>query len=117
MRREPWDWPPEPRRRGRRQARPLQGEILTPEPEPSPRIRVEVTHRYQPRQRQHVPPWLIVLAIVAVLMWMAPLGTIILIVIGSIFVAEHPMIGITFGVIVAVLTIAAIRARLSGNPF
>ena len=46
-------------------------------PEPTPRVRVEVHHRYVPRQRQHVPPWLVALLILAVLMWVSPFGAII----------------------------------------
>ena len=89
-----WDFDNPKHRQRRRQPLPLEGEVLgpEPEPEPTPRIRVEVTHhRYVPRrQRSTVPPWLIVLFIIAALMWMAPLGTIILIAIVSIFVTSAP---------------------------
>jgi hypothetical protein len=117
MRREPWDWPQEPRRGRRRRPEPvLEGEILLDE-EPMPRIRVEVHHRYVPRQRQHVPPWLIVLAILAALMWMAPLGTIILIAIVSIFFASHPTIAFVIGGMIALVAIAAMRERWHRRPF
>ena len=69
MRNEPWDWPNEADNPHRRR-RPLKGEIL----EPSPRVRIEVTHRYAPRPREHIPPWLIAVVILAVLLWISPFG-------------------------------------------
>jgi hypothetical protein len=118
-----WDFDnPKHRQRRRRPEPVLEGDILGPETESyqdKPRIRVEVVHRaYQPR-RQHntVPPWLIVLAIVAALLWMAPLGTIILIAIVSIFFAEHPTIAIAIGGIMALVIIIAMRERRAGRPF
>jgi hypothetical protein len=112
-----WDFDnPKHKQRRRRQSPPLVGEIL--EPEPAPRIRVEVMHRaYQPRQRSTVPRWLIVLFIIAALMWMAPLGTIILIAIGSIFIAEHPTIAIAIGGMIALVIVFALRERWHGRPF
>jgi hypothetical protein len=107
---------PKHRQRRRRPPPPvLEGEVL--EPEPTPRIHVEVHHRYVPRQRQHVPPWLIVLAIVAALMWMAPLGTIILFAIVSIFFAEHPTIAFVIGGMIALVIVFALRERRAGRPF
>ena len=50
-------------------------------------------------------------------MWMAPLGTIILIVIGSIFVAQHLTIAIVIGGMLALLIVFALRERWHGRPF
>ena len=50
-------------------------------------------------------------------MWMAPLGTIILIAIVSIFFAEHPPAAFAIGGIIAALIIAAIRERRAGRQF
>jgi hypothetical protein len=96
----------------------LEGEILLDE-EPVPRIhRVEVVHRYQPRrQRQHVPPWLIVLLLVAAVMWISPFGAVIAIVMISIFVTAHPTIAIAIGGTVALVIIFALRERRAGRPF
>ena len=57
------------------------------------------------------------LAIVAALMWMAPLGTIILIAIVSIFFAEHPTIAFVVGGMVALVIVFALRERWHGRPF
>jgi hypothetical protein len=68
---------PKHRQRRRRAELPLEGEILLDE-EPAPRIRVEVVHRaYVLRQRQHVPPWLIALPIIAAVMWISPFGAVV----------------------------------------
>jgi hypothetical protein len=111
-----WDYPPTMRPRRGRRPRIETVEILPPrQPEPERHIRVTVTaHR---RQRQHVPPWLIVLLIIATLMWMAPLGTIILIAIVSIFIAEHPTIAFVIGGTIALVAIAALRERWHGRTF
>jgi hypothetical protein len=115
---EPWDWPPEPQRRGRRQPRPLQGEILMPEPELTPRIRVEVVHRaYQPRQRERVPPWLVALLIIAVLMWVSPFGAVIAIVMASVLIASHPTFAFVVGGMIVLLIVFALRERRAGRPF
>jgi hypothetical protein len=119
MRREPWDWPPEPKRRAKRPPPPLQGEILMPEPEPepTPRIRIEVTHRYQPRQRQHVPPWPVALVILAALCWISPFGLIIAAVMLGILVTSHPTIAfVVVGMIVLVI-VFALRERWHGRRF
>jgi hypothetical protein len=47
---QPWDWPPEPKRRPRI-------EILPPEPHPEAHVRVTI-HR-----RNTMPPWVIAVAI------------------------------------------------------
>jgi hypothetical protein len=119
-----YDWPPTMRvRRGRRR-RPspiLEGEILTPEleHEPPPRIhRVEVVHRaYQPRQRQHVPPWVIALLIMAVLMWISPFGTVVALVMLGILVSAHPTFAATLLAALALVIIIAMRERWHGRPF
>jgi hypothetical protein len=114
-----WDFDnPKHRQRRRRPEPVLEGEILLDE-EPAPRIKVEVVHRaYQPRrQRSTVPPWLIVLAIIAVLMWMAPLGTIILIAIVSIFFAEHPTVGIALLASLVLVVAIGVHQRRRGHPF
>ena len=49
------------------------------------------------------------LLIIAAVMWMALLGTIILIAIVSIFIAEHPTIAFVIGGTIALVIIAAIR--------
>jgi hypothetical protein len=116
-----WDYPPTMRqRRGRRRPEPvLEGEVLEPEPvQPPPRIRVEVTHRaYQPRQRQHIPPWLVALLIIAVLMWVSPFGAVIALVMISIFVTEYPTIAIAIGGTIALVIVFALRERWYGRPF
>ena len=114
------DWPPTMRpRRGRRQPSTpvLDGEVLTQQEE-QPRIRVEIVRRYVPRRQRSAPPaWLIVLVTLAVVMWMAPLGTVIAIVMLSIFLTEHPAIAVMIGAIIAALIVAAIRERWHGRPF
>jgi hypothetical protein len=116
-----WDYPPTMRqRRGRRRPEPvLEGEVLEPEPEqPPPRIRVEVVHRaHQPRQRQHVPPWLIALLIIAVLMWVSPFGAVIAIVMASVLIASHPTAAFVIGGMIALLIVFALRERWHGRPF
>lgn len=94
--------------------RPIDGDVLPPEPEP--RIHVTITAH---RRRQHSAPpaWVVVLLMIAVVMWMAPLGTVIAIVMLGIFVTAHPTIGIAIGVIIAALVIAAVRERLAGREF
>ena len=105
---------------GRCQPLPLEGEVLGPEVEvePTPRIRVEVVHRaYQPRQRNAIPPWLIALLIIAVLMWVSPFGAVIAIVMASVLIASHPMIGVVIGGMIALLIVFALRERRHGRPF
>ena len=82
------------------------------------RIRVEVVHRaYQPRQRNAIPPWLIALLIIAVLMWVSPFGAVIAIVMASVLIASHPMIGVVIGGMIALLIVFALRERWYGRPF
>ena len=96
---------------------PIDGDVLEPEPTP-PRIRVEVVHhRYVPRQRQHVPPWLVALLIIAVAMWISPFGAVVALVMGGILITAHPMIGIVIGVTLALVIVASIRNHRAGNPF
>jgi hypothetical protein len=112
------DYPPTMRpRRAKPQGRPLQGEILGPEPKPTPRIRVEVTHRYQPRRHSAPPPWVVALLIIGVPMRMAPLGTVIAIVMGAILITSHPMIGVVIGGTITLVIIIAIRERWKGREF
>ena len=109
-----WDWPNEPKRSRRRRIQTV--EILPPQqPEPERHIRVTVTAHH--RQRQHVPPWLIVLVIFAALCWVSPFGLVVALVMGGILLTAHPSIAIAIGVIVAALVIAAIRERLAGRHF
>jgi hypothetical protein len=97
---------------------PLEGEVLGPELEVEPRIRVEVVHRaYQPRQRQHVPPWLVVLLIIAAVMWMSPFGAVVAIVMLGILLTAHPTIAFVIGGMVALLIVFALRERWHGRPF
>ena len=111
-----WDWPPTMRPRRRRQPLPIEGEIL--EAEPTRRIRVEVVHRaYQPRQREHVPPWLVALLIIAVLMWVSPFGAIIAIIMASVLIASHPTFAFVVSGMIALVAIAALRERWHGRPF
>jgi hypothetical protein len=112
-----WDYDnPKHRQRRRRPPPPLDGEVLEPE-EPSPRIRVEVHHRIVPRQRQHVPPWLVALLIIAVVMWISTFGAVVALVMISIFVTAHPTIAIALGGMVTLVAIAALRERRAGRPF
>jgi hypothetical protein len=95
---------------------PIDGEVLTPEP--TPRIRVEVVHRaYQPRQRQHVPPWLVALLIIAVLMWISPFGAVVAIVMLGILLTAHPTIAFVVGTTIALVIVIALRERWHGRPF
>ena len=117
-----WDYPPTMRpRRGRRPPPPLQGEILPsePEPEPTPRIRVELHIRQRPpiRQRQHLPPWLVALLIVAVVMWISPFGAVIAIVMASVLIASHPTFAFVVGGMIVLLIVFALRERRAGRPF
>ena len=116
MRREFWDWPPT-KKYHRKSQRPQIG-VLSPEEEPTPRIRVEVVHRaYQPRQRQHVPPWLVALLIIAAVMWISPFGAVIAIVMASVLIASHPTIAFVIGGMIALLIVFALRERRAGRPF
>ena len=112
-----WDYPPTMRpRRGRRQARPLQGEILTPEPEPSPRIRVEVTHRYQPRRHGAPPAWIVPLVFIVVLAWFSPYALIVAIVMASVLIVAHPTIAFVIGGTIApVMIIACASGELAAR--
>jgi hypothetical protein len=101
------DWPPT--KKYHRKARQPQIEILEPE---QPRIhRVEISVRRQP-QRQTLPPWLIVLLIVAGLLWISPIGLIVAIAIVTILAIQHPLIIITSGLIIAALVINSLRRRV-----
>ena len=112
-----WDFDNPKHRHRHRRSLPLEGEILTNE-EPAPRIRVEVTHRYQPRrQRQQIPPWLIVLLLVAAVMWISPFGAIVALVMISIFLTAHPTIAIAIGGPIALVIIIALRERWYGRSF
>jgi hypothetical protein len=121
MKRYEWDFPATMRpRRARRQARPLQGEILGPETESyheKPRIRVEVTHRYQPRRHNAPPIWAVVLLAFGVFAWLSPFALIVGLVLLSVFLTEHPTIAIALGGTLALLIIIAIRERRAGRPF
>jgi hypothetical protein len=114
-----WDFDnPKHRQRRRRAPPPLDGEVL--QPEPSPRIRVEHVHhirQHAPIRRQQVPPWLIVLLIVACLMWVSPLGVVVALFMGAILVMAHPAFAAALFVVVAVLAIAAWRNHRAGQPF
>jgi hypothetical protein len=109
------DFPPTMRQRRRRQPI-LEGEILTPQSEPQPRIRVEVRHTYSQRQREQIqiPPWLIVLLIVAGLLWISPIGVIVAIAIVTVLVIQHLAVVITSAIIIAVLVFNSIRRRRVG---
>ena len=113
-----WDFDnPKHRQRRRRPEPVLEGEILLDE-QPAPRIRVEVTHRYQPRrQRQQIPPWLIVLLLVAAVMWISPFGAVVALVMISIFLMAHPTIAIALGGTIALVIIIALREGWHGRPF
>lgn len=116
-----WDFPPTMRpRRGRRRRPPpiLEGEILEPELEREPHIRVSVEHRHvNHRQRQQIPPWLIVLLIIAVVMWISPFGAVVALVMGGILLTAHPTVAIAIGAAIAVLVVASIANRRTGRPF
>ena len=103
-----------PAHRRRRPPPPLEGEVL--EPEAAPRVHVEV-HHYVPRQRQHVPPWLVALLIIAVLMWVSPFGAVVALVMISIFVTAHPTIAIAIGGTIVLLIVFAMRERWHGRRF
>ena len=75
-------------------------------------------HRaYQPRQRQHVPPWLVALLIIAGLMWISPFGAVIAIVMASILIASHPTIAFVVGGMIALVIVFALRERWHRRPF
>jgi hypothetical protein len=102
MRKEPWDWPEEPRQRRRRPPPILEGEII--EPQSEPRIhRVTVEHRHVDRRRQGIGPQRVVIvvafAILALILVRSP-GALILL--GAII--PH-WVWVTLGVIVAALVI------------
>jgi hypothetical protein len=92
-----------------------QVEVL--EAEAEPRIHVEVRHRYVPRQRQQMPPWLVALLIIAAIMWISPFGAIVTIIMGAALVTAHPTIAIVLGIGVALVIIIALRERWYGRPF
>ena len=115
------DWPPtmHARRGRRRQPLPLEGEVLGPEElEPKTRIhRVEIAVHHH-RQRHSAPsPWLIALLVIAALMWWAPLGTVILIVIVAMGIMAHPAIGIALAASVALFVGITIYQRRRGRAF
>jgi hypothetical protein len=50
-------------------------------------------------------------------LWMAPLGSIILIAIVSIFFASHPTFAFVVGGMIVLLIVFALRERWHGRPF
>jgi hypothetical protein len=64
-----------------------------------------------------VPPWLVALLIIAVLMWVSPLGAIVAIVMASVLIASHPTIAFVIGGMLALLIVFAMRERWYGRPF
>jgi hypothetical protein len=113
-----WDWPPEPKKRSRR-PRIQTVEILPPrQPEPERRIHVNVNvHHRRNVSISGIPPWLIVLVIVAALCWVSPFGLVVALVMGGILLTAHPTVAIIIGVSVALVIIIGLKEQLSGRPF
>jgi hypothetical protein len=82
------------------------------------RIRVEVVRRaYQPRQRQHVPPWLVALLIIAAVMWISPFGAVVTIVMIAVLVTSHPTEALCVAGSIGLVIVIGVSQRLRGQPF
>jgi hypothetical protein len=108
MRKEPWDWPEEPRKRSRR-PRIERVEILPPR-QPEQRIHVNVNVRRRP----NIMPRAVTIAAMIVLALILVRSPGALIMLAVIIPAWF---WLAVGVIIAVLTIVAIRERLAGRNF
>jgi hypothetical protein len=74
-------------------------------------------NNHHQRQAAPVPPWLIVLLIVVALMWISPLGTVVALFMLGMLLTAHPQVAIALGMVLLLLTIAALRERWHGRPF
>jgi hypothetical protein len=113
MRREPWDWPEEPRRgRRSRSSPPLEGEVLLPDDQPSPRIhRVEVHHHHR---RSIITPQMVTIAALVVLVLILIRSPAALLMAAVLVPAT---VWLALGIIVAILVVAALRERWHRPPF
>jgi hypothetical protein len=91
-------------------------EYMEPEDE-QPRVTIELHHRFVPRPRERIPPWLIVLVGIALLMWWAPLGTIVAIALMTVFATAHSTLAISLAASLAMVIVIGIVQRLRGHLF
>jgi hypothetical protein len=105
-----WDYPATMRPR-RRRPRIETVEILPPE-QPERHIRVTVHH-----QRHQAPPWIVPLAIIALLLMISPFGLVVALVMLAVLVSAHPTVAISVAGSFVLVVAIGVHQRRKGVPF